>query len=638
MNSDIVSNPALLAVLPRPLCPPSNCSQIISCALQDEEVHELNGCTSSAKRSLLCALSKQSRHPKKRKRTSSSSQSLSLCKTIPASTADERAKKISVTTDTITYLSTNHNLDSNSCQIRIKPEGKDIKQTDSKCPKHNYVSFMKGVSSKEYFCDGSDIMLPQRTKNCSNKTKWTLENTESDGSCVGITVSSVECCTKIKKVNRVSSVSEGKPKKRESDDFDGEELREISEAINSSPSSPQASSCRILRSEVPVSSAPSPGLTLSAFRRPEESVRLTDCPLHRHIHQHYHMARVLGHGATSTVRLAIRRSDGKRFAVKCIPKYSILREKRRFEEITILKALQHPNIVSLHDVFETENEVQLVVEYCPGGELFNAISGEREGNGLDRSNKSKCFSEEDAAKIISKVLSSLRYLHFLGIGHRDVKPENILLTKSDRGDFDVKLSDFGSARLFHPQELATILSGSHYGPFLPLTFHNADGTKGMRSQAYSQVGSDFYAAPEVRSGKGYDMSADLYSLGVTMYIILCGRFPPVSTDLSTEDHYLRLSSEARDLIGSLLDHDPRQRITAAEALSHKWIVRNNCGTENEESRRVKNTKMEIGLNLPLLFTASNLRSENFAPDVFNDREENDDNRSRDFNLRPTCIV
>ena len=160
-------------------------------------------------------------------------------------------------------------------------------------------------------------------------------------------------------------------------------------------------------------------------------------------------------------------------------------------------------------------------------------------------------------------------------------------------------------------------------------------------------------APEVNSGAGYDTSADLYSLGVTMYIMLCDCFPKVPFNSSNEDHYLRLSADAKDLLHSLLDHDPIRRITAVEALSHDWILKNictrsevvakrnglNCNfVNNEGSRKVNKIKKDIELNLPLLVPGPNFFDDNFVVDVIDGREENEDNSSREFNLRPTCFV
>lgn len=436
----------------------------------------------------------------------------------------------------------------------------------------------------------------------------------------------------------------------------------------SPPVTPSNRSFRTADSPIVEAHVPVPKLTLSAYRRPEASVRLTDCPRDCFISQPYYMYnnRVLGHGASSTVRLAVRRSDGEKFAVKCIPKYSLLREKAPLEEVSLLRSIEHPNIVSLVDVYETENEIQLVMEYCSGGELFEAI------------NSSRSYSEKEAAKIISSLLSALSYLHSIGIVHRDVKPENILLFTNKDGDLDVKLSDFGTARDLH------IVGDRTAVPSLEPVHKKISSTsklcannlfdqvntqvevEGKRSRAYSRVGSDFYSAPEVDSGQGYGTSADLYSLGVTMYIMLCGKFPPVpSSHLSSDLQIQRLTPQAKNLIQSLLDPEPSRRISASDALNHDWIQNNNFSctlpsplnidnnsnsiddihhpsSKEETDCRRANKRRKIDLNnmvdiqTPLFET----------PEVFErrrnlviiDSNAEDESSSIEIPLRPICLV
>ena len=401
------------------------------------------------------------------------------------------------------------------------------------------------------------------------------------------------------------------------------------------------------------------GLTLSAFRRPEVSVRLTDCPLNSYIHQSYHISRILGHGESSIVRLAFRRRDNKRFAVKCIPKHILLSQKHRLEEVALLKAIHHPQIVSLVDVFETENEVQLVMEYCPGGELFDAVQGKLNEVEVKRGTETrdrKChgaYSEKQAAKIISSLLKALSYLHFLGIVHRDVKPENILLMSTKDGETEVKLSDFGTARVLRPQGLPILMTPSRFGPFLPNEgeYHSRDAPHVERHErrlrAYSCVGSDFYTAPEVHSGKGYDTSADLYSLGVTMYILLFGKFPTTPFDASStnEKHWKQISPEARCLLQLLLHPDPNRRIKAVEALKHHWIVNNNFEDKkrslkgfacDNEGWRTKKPRLIDIVDMELsIFEEPNLFHDECGLIIDNSHEEES---SRSIPLRPTCFV
>ncbi|KAL7534253.1 hypothetical protein ACHAXR_005759 [Thalassiosira sp. AJA248-18] len=379
-------------------------------------------------------------------------------------------------------------------------------------------------------------------------------------------------------------------------------------------------------------------LTLSAYCRPENTVRLTDASPTQAIHTKYELldpsrCRTLGHGASSTVRLAYRRSDGQPVAVKTIAKHDALglwsktnrwrlgarnsmssprdaagemrlqvKRPPRLDEVDVLSSLGGicPNVVELLDVYETHQEVQLVLEYCEGGDLFDCIKRrkqlelELETDGSIPVIRGS-FTELETASVAKTMLNVLRVLHSNHIVHRDIKPENILLVDEDNSMDQlgrVKLTDFGLARLLHDDESSS--KGS--------VDTEEDFSVKQRSRAYSRVGSDYYAAPEVHMGLGYDTPVDIYSLGVTLYVMLCGS-PPSSTsffksedaDFSDEDSScmvsvseestqsshcsasdlfpseLSISSVAQDLISKMMHPDPDKRITASDALKHEWI-------------------------------------------------------------------
>lgn len=341
---------------------------------------------------------------------------------------------------------------------------------------------------------------------------------------------------------------------------------------------------RVLPDEVFKSSGSSkPRLSLSAFRRPENTVRLTDSDPSKHLEAvydlHSHGCGVLGHGAFSTVRLAIRRLDGVKVAVKSIAKHDALRSRRLrprgerdLEEWEMLRRLQdHPYVITLLDVFETDEEIQLVTEYCPGGELFDAIQKKRNRTQSMRRGQ---YSEAQAACITTQILRALEDLHAADVVHRDVKPENILLADNDDSAIHVKLCDFGLARSLFRRP-STESNSSSDGEASPLT--------PGRSRAYSSVGSNYYVAPEICYGAAYDTAVDIYSLGVTLYIILCG-FPPVFSGSESDarvmfpnSYWKDISNDAKDLVRSMLNPDPTERITATEALQDKWIISWNSG-------------------------------------------------------------
>jgi serine/threonine protein kinase len=365
------------------------------------------------------------------------------------------------------------------------------------------------------------------------------------------------------------------------------------------PVSTHAHSPDITNVSAPNQALSKPKLTLSAFRRPEQTVRLTTSDPHCLCESVYDLhtpgcSGVLGHGAFSTVRLARRRRDNVKVAVKTIAKHEALRSRRLrpvgttddqnharrryLEEWEILRRMQnHPYVVNLLDVYETHEEIQIVTEYCPGGELFDAIQKRRSrAHALRRTQ----YTEAQAATITSQILRALADLHDHGIVHRDVKPENILLTKDEQDDDDqavhVKLCDFGMARslLWEPDT---------YGDDSPLT--------PARSRAYSMIGSNYYVAPEVNYGNCYDTAVDVYSLGVTLYILLCG-FPPVFSGSESDAavlfpsmYWKDVSDSAKDLVRQMLNSEPGTRVTAKQAERHPWIVHNKQASRSSPPRR-----------------------------------------------------
>ena len=212
-------------------------------------------------------------------------------------------------------------------------------------------------------------------------------------------------------------------------------------------------------------------------------------------------------------------------------------------EIEILKHLDHPKILKIVDFYSTLKRYYIITEFCPEGELFNEII------------KVGKFDEGQSAFILNQILKAVKYCHKMNVIHRDIKPENIMITNREKnGCLQVKLIDFGTATI---------------------------SEKGQKENKY--VGSSYYMDPEIIKRK-YDEKCDLWSIGVILYILLNGR-PPF--DGNDDDEILEnvakgvydkwsypyplLSSEAKDLINKLLQYDPKQRISAEEALEHPWF-------------------------------------------------------------------
>jgi len=217
-------------------------------------------------------------------------------------------------------------------------------------------------------------------------------------------------------------------------------------------------------------------------------------------------------------------------------------------EIEIMRMIEHPNIISLHEVFEdkTTKKIYLVMELVTGGELF------------DRIVEKGSYSEKDASELIAKVISAVRYLHKKGIIHRDLKPENLLYASADE-DAEIKLADFGLSKIVGLDDDSAVTN--------------------------TTCGTPGYVAPEVLRMKGYDRSVDMWSIGVILYILLCG-FPPFYEENTAklfqtimdgkydfpDPEWTNVSDSAKDLIQRMLTVDSKKRITADEALEHPWIL------------------------------------------------------------------
>uniref|UniRef100_A0A7S1CLD5 Calcium-dependent protein kinase 1 n=1 Tax=Bicosoecida sp. CB-2014 TaxID=1486930 RepID=A0A7S1CLD5_9STRA len=250
----------------------------------------------------------------------------------------------------------------------------------------------------------------------------------------------------------------------------------------------------------------------------------------------------LGHGHYGTVRVGINRATSDAVAVKTIPKAKVRSLQMLRNEIDIMRIVNHPSIIRLHEVFEDDENVHLVMELCTGGELFDRII--QQGH----------IEEKPAARVMRSVLQAVKHCHENNIVHRDLKPENFLMTTKD-DTAELKVIDFGLSRFVKPGEIM-----------------------------HARVGTPYYIAPEVLE-KHYDHRCDLWSVGVIMYILLCG-YPPFWGDRDSEifrkvrrglysfkgAEWSTVSDSAKDLISKLLVMNPRDRLTASQALYHPWIL------------------------------------------------------------------
>ncbi|KAK2749230.1 hypothetical protein FQN57_006846 [Myotisia sp. PD_48] len=265
----------------------------------------------------------------------------------------------------------------------------------------------------------------------------------------------------------------------------------------------------------------------------------------------YRFGRTLGAGTYGIVREAD--CDSGKVAIKIILKKNVKgNEQMVWDELNMLRHLNHPHIVKFRDWFESRDKYYIVTQLATGGELFDRICD--------------CgrFTEKDASKTIREVLEAVDYLHGQNIVHRDLKPENLLYLTS-ASDSPLVLADFGIAKMLDdPSEVLTSMAGS-FG----------------------------YAAPEVMMKQGHGKAVDMWSLGVITYTLLCGYSPFRSeslTDLIEEcrtgrivfhERYWRdVSQDAKDFILVLLQPDPTLRATSQQALKHMWLVGQNATDHN----------------------------------------------------------
>mmetsp|Transcript_9494 Transcript_9494/g.17058 ORF Transcript_9494/g.17058 Transcript_9494/m.17058 type:complete len:914 (+) Transcript_9494:218-2959(+) len=262
----------------------------------------------------------------------------------------------------------------------------------------------------------------------------------------------------------------------------------------------------------------------------------------------YQLNKKLKSGTFSTVCRGVHRATGRQVAVKCILRKKIEPsvDAAVFEEVLIMSGLHHKYICPMIDYFEEDRCHFVVMELEKGGDL------------CERLNDKVTYSEQDARTVVRNICEAMEFVHSKGFAHCDIKPRNYLL-RGKRDDVDVRLADFGFAQHVHAPNSLT-----------------------------SQCGTPFFVAPEVINRKPYDQKVDMWSIGVTCYLLLGGDTPfngknrqqlfrRISCDEPTfsDDKWGHVSDEAVEFVRLLLTKDPSKRLSAAGALSHKWLMENN---------------------------------------------------------------
>ncbi|XP_072321363.1 death-associated protein kinase 2a [Eucyclogobius newberryi] len=281
----------------------------------------------------------------------------------------------------------------------------------------------------------------------------------------------------------------------------------------------------------------------------------------------YEIGEELGSGQFAIVKRCVERSTGLSFAAKFIKKRQSMASSRGVRrddierEVSILRQIQHENIVTLQDVYENRTDVVLILELVSGGELFDFLA------------QKESLSEEEATQFIKQILEGVNYLHARKIAHFDLKPENIMLLDKNVPLPRIKLIDFGLA---HKIEAG-------------VDFKNIFGTPE-------------FVAPEIVNYEPLGLEADMWSIGVITYILLSGASPFLGeTKQDTldnitavnyefdEEFFCHTSDLAKKFISQLLEKDKQKRLTIREALTHPWIKSNE---NKEESKSQKPKKRE----------------------------------------------
>ncbi|MBA0704244.1 hypothetical protein Golax_016514 [Gossypium laxum] len=253
----------------------------------------------------------------------------------------------------------------------------------------------------------------------------------------------------------------------------------------------------------------------------------------------------LGRGQFGVTHLCTHKTTGEQYACKTITKRKLY-TKEDIEDVKREVQIMHhltgqPNIVELKGAYEDKHSVHLVMELCAGGELFDRIIAKGH------------YSERAAASLLRTIVQIVHTCHSMGVIHRDLKPENFLLLNNDE-DSPLKATDFGLSAFYKPGE-----------------------------EFKDIVGSAYYIAPEVLKRK-YGPEADIWSVGVMLYILLSGS-PPFWAESEngifnailrghidfSSDPWPRISTQAKDVVRKMLNADPKQRLTASQVLSHPWI-------------------------------------------------------------------
>lgn len=301
----------------------------------------------------------------------------------------------------------------------------------------------------------------------------------------------------------------------------------------------------------------------------------------------YILGQTLGAGEFGKVRLGWKKPSASSGS-PAAPQVAIKMIKRRkldttsrvgkvYREINILRELEHPNIVRLHEMVETDDTIGIILEYASGGELFDYILHHR------------YLKDPSARRLFAQLISGVGYLHKKGIIHRDLKLENLLLDRNK----NIIITDFGFANQFDPTDLLpdSVEKNLHKRDWVQANNLDKPGKNGWRRADLmaTSCGSPCYAAPElvVSDGLYHGRKVDVWSCGVILYAMLAGYLPfdddpknPDGDNINALYQYITntelifpdyVTPHARDLLRRILVPDPRKRADLFEVARHSWL-------------------------------------------------------------------
>ena len=260
----------------------------------------------------------------------------------------------------------------------------------------------------------------------------------------------------------------------------------------------------------------------------------------------YDVIKQLGKGGYGKVYEVKNKKTNEIRACKHLSKLNMKNIEKFEREINILINSDHPNIIKIYEIYESQRSLYLVMEECKGGEIFDRI--------IEHIQSKTMYSEKDAAEMLQQVMSAIEYCHNNGICHRDLKPENLLYLKQGaEKDNPIKVIDFGLSQIISPEK-----------------------------KLKTKVGTAYYVAPEILQGD-YTEKCDIWSAGVILYIFLSGD-PPFNGPSDAviygkiaemkfnfpEKKWKNISNDAKDLIMHMIAPE-KERYTAKEVLQHPWF-------------------------------------------------------------------